>query len=521
MKKAQENYFIHRFEEDLSVDAQENYRLDSTLESYEVKLFSIPNQSCISALIMTNQKQFYFYNLSSNTYEKLDFEPSNGKVPLQIAYLNENLIIRYDSSISIFDLEVQSEVSLNIAAIHIIVGKNKLYVQEENSSTILVFNLKGNALTSVVVEGELLSFDFSNKLHYLHYKNNAVHMDKNLCEHIINKEFLFFSHLRNKHFIIGRREGLFLHTNDLFKNFFSSELSALGSDCKGRVWVLKDSKIYIFTQKSFYEASLDQELIFDSFKEKTLWHQLLIDGKIPEQTSLEVSISDGSINKSYINKKDILLYGFSSEKLTVSLKLLSDSNRTLSPEINSVKIIFDKTPYLDYLPAYYHESPHQIHPFLSIFQSIMGRVELNIDNSAKILDPNYTDESYLAWLSQWLGLIRDFRWPEDRWREFLLQAPELFKKSGTKEGMQDIIEIYSDDRGEIIEYTQADKRFLFCVKLDPDSLSEDSDLEVIKSIVQTFKPAHTKGRVYINQSLKDDTDFIIGESILPFHTQIQ
>jgi phage tail-like protein len=106
------------------------------------------------------------------------------------------------------------------------------------------------------------------------------------------------------------------------------------------------------------------------------------------------------------------------------------------------------------LPALYRENERSevfLERFLSIFQIMLEDIEAENNDVPGLLDVNQTPDQFLPWLSTWLGAVYDETWGQERWRKFLSRAIELYKKRGTKSGLEEILELYTGYPPTIIE----------------------------------------------------------------------
>jgi len=180
---------------------------------------------------------------------------------------------------------------------------------------------------------------------------------------------------------------------------------------------------------------------------------------------------------------------------------------------NNVK---PKSSYLDYLPALYR-SDEFMGRFLLIFESILGPIENTVNNTPLYFDPKVIPEPMLPWLASWVDLVLDPRWPEEKRRELVRSAAELYRWRGTKRGLSEYLRIYTGSIPEVTEYVEG-------VKLGPDaklgvntqlgsvgggnhftvSLNLDGDdtidIDTIKTIIESQKPAHTIYSLHIKGS---------------------
>ena len=166
-----------------------------------------------------------------------------------------------------------------------------------------------------------------------------------------------------------------------------------------------------------------------------------------------------------------------------------------------------KCSYLQYLPAIYRDDA-LMGQFLLIFESIMMPVEHVIDSITSYFDPIIAPRPFLSWLASWLDLALDPDWPEDRCRELVKAAAQLYRWRGTKWGLSEYIRIYTGIEPEIHEYqpgmtlandsklgsgTQLGSGAAWChftvvLPVDKDNKIDDTK---VRTIIESQKPAHT------------------------------
>jgi phage tail-like protein len=151
--------------------------------------------------------------------------------------------------------------------------------------------------------------------------------------------------------------------------------------------------------------------------------------------------------------------------------------------------------YMDFLPAMYREDDFTTR-FLHIFEDINQPLESMIDQMYFSFDPAMTNASFLPWLSTWVGIAMDERWPEDRRRQLLSSAVELYRWRGTRLGMMEYLRIYTGVVPQITEPGAKGKSKgqlganQFMVELEgivPGSV----DANIVRAIIESQKPAHT------------------------------
>ena len=333
-------------------------------------------------------------------------------------------------------------------------------------------------------------------------------------------------------------------------------------DAKDTLFVLDTHGfISLVTVQKVYKNSGEIAHIFDSTYEGCDWHKMEVDYEIPDQKG-SVTVRVGAVDikgqlptttTEFENKKDIYLHEVTGRYLVVKITLQSDPQGEDSPLFEKIKVHFPKETYLKYLPGIYQEdaqSKELMQRYLSVFQTIMEGIEEKIENSHLLIDPQTTpDSEFLNWLTLWLGLKREQNWSDAKWRELLSKAVYFFKRRGTREGLSELIALYTQiedkkNKPIIIEpfQTRCDNseqnldlgKYTFCVIFKPKALKSEEELKTVKRIVKLWKPAHTEGKVVvlkermllgehlclgINTSLKEEP-FILGEAALSIDTKL-
>jgi phage tail-like protein len=259
----------------------------------------------------------------------------------------------------------------------------------------------------------------------------------------------------------------------------------------------------------------------DSGIMKCQWHRLELTANIPEGCTLEVYYycSDNMPNKPAEisvrekdeskgetinwtgpakNPEDMLFKETAGRCLRLKL-VLSTGDQTLKPVITVMKLYYPRRlSYMRYLPAVYQEDAagrEFLVRFLSIFQSLMMEIEEKIDKTPLLIDTKKTPLEFLPWLTTWLGTLYDETWREDRWRRFLSRAVELYKKKGTRNGLEEILKIYTDHKPYIIEHIPEDRD---CDEKKPVRLVEGDETKYLygEQLCEQDDPALETGRQY-------------------------
>jgi phage tail-like protein len=280
-------------------------------------------------------------------------------------------------------------------------------------------------------------------------------------------------------------------------------------------------------QAIYMTAPIDSEI------EGCVGHRLVIDADYPEHTRVKVafSVSNKKITEAkdildssewseeIVNPEDTLLTGREEQDKRgryLWLKITMEAeDAILMPVIRSIKLYFPRETYLRYLPAIYQEDASSrdfLERYLSVFETILSKLENGIKDTPHLFDPYATPSEFLPWLSTWVGSFKDENWPEDKWREFLSRAVSLYKQRGTPAGIRELIKLYSGKYPIIVErsllkcgtteYDEVLNRifgcaYSFCVLVNPDQVKTEKDRKVLRRIVASEKPAHTVGGIVV------------------------
>lgn len=166
---------------------------------------------------------------------------------------------------------------------------------------------------------------------------------------------------------------------------------------------------------------------------------------------------------------DCLIRSTPGRYLWLRLTLTGDGSST--PVVEQVRIFYPRASSLQYLPAVYSEmadSREFMGRFLSIFDTMWGRISDQITDIARYFDPAATPAGagedggadFLSWLASWLDLTLDRHWPEHKRRRLLAEAHRLYALRGTAEGLRLHIELYAGVEARILEHFKL-RRWLF------------------------------------------------------------
>ena len=209
------------------------------------------------------------------------------------------------------------------------------------------------------------------------------------------------------------------------------------------------------TASDRYDARLINRL--DSGSLGTQWYRVTL-GLSSEAPGTQVRLhyaatDDGGVDEvdvewTELNRpasQDALLEAAAGRYLWIALELIG--SEYTSPRVTSFRAYFHPDSYLRYLPAIYRDDRKNkdfLRRFLAIFESTFTEIDEEIASLTRYLDPHGIPPEYLSWLGGWLTVATDEDWPEPARRRLIDEAPRLFKKRGTREGLLELLGIYLD-----------------------------------------------------------------------------
>ncbi|GHU84913.1 hypothetical protein FACS1894198_1630 [Clostridia bacterium] len=121
--------------------------------------------------------------------------------------------------------------------------------------------------------------------------------------------------------------------------------------------------------------------------------------------------------------------------------------------IESVNVMFPKETLIQYLPEVFaFEDSGFLERYLAIFGSVFADRRDLLAKLPDYLDIDKAPNDILPVLASWLGIELNLSfWGPDRFRKILKMAKNLSKFKGTKQILEDIIEVYFGERPIIVE----------------------------------------------------------------------
>lgn len=289
----------------------------------------------------------------------------------------------------------------------------------------------------------------------------------------------------------------------------------------------------------------------DTTETETQWHKIRLEADIPEETQVRFSYfasdeSEGLVDGDYVNYTSYLTdpdIGVR-EKLSATRDLWSEpilnpkdalvdakgrylwfkieliGSEQKSPYIRKLRVYYPRTSLIDYLPPIYQQDEEHspfLERFLAMFSTFFDDMEDKIDHISAHFDPDAVTGTYLEWLGRWLAITDHEAWGEKKLRELMKQAPELYKLRGTREGLINMLKIYTGTEPFLLEYFQfkqmqetselrqlfaqlyGDNPYCFCIMLGPEVVRTDAQRLTIEQIIEDQKPAYTEGKLIVLQ----------------------
>ncbi|MCT4621757.1 MAG: phage tail protein [Marinisporobacter sp.] len=158
--------------------------------------------------------------------------------------------------------------------------------------------------------------------------------------------------------------------------------------------------------------------------------------------------------ESFINVKDALLKSYG-RYLWIKIEMSGTTEN--KPILKKMRVYLPGEHIIDYLPEIYRDHLKKedfFYRFLSIFQSFIFDLENEIYNISKYFDLEAADDEFVNWLCSWLDIDYISLWEPKRFKRFLNEAVDLYGITGTRQGLERLIEIYTGYKPFIIEYFQ-------------------------------------------------------------------
>ena len=222
--------------------------------------------------------------------------------------------------------------------------------------------------------------------------------------------------------------------------------------------LLYDNGLKLVSEKDGHYSSKP----VNSGKAGCRWHRVVIDADIPDNSMLTISFSTSDDEaKTFTGKwseplvfqkaRDALIQAEPGQYIALRIEFHQDGEAP--PVLRQVTIYYQRLSYLRYLPAVYQENSEGsefLERFLSIFELALYDSEETIASMPVRFDPMAASEEFYKWLAGWLSLDL-YELLEDRNREFILRAAELYKQKGTVSGIASLVSFLTGDKKVLVK----------------------------------------------------------------------
>ncbi len=160
----------------------------------------------------------------------------------------------------------------------------------------------------------------------------------------------------------------------------------------------------------------------------------------------------------------------------------------LEPYIPIEGVSLTESRYVQYLPGIYSDSDF-LKRYLLIMESILAPHEWGIDSFEQFYNPLLTTPDWLQWIGEWFDILIHPEIPVERQRAVIKELGMLFRRRGTRYGLERLLQLYFDVTPVITEHDTPPSTFT--VKLPLGKADSPLYRSLASQLISTFKPAHT------------------------------
>lgn len=167
----------------------------------------------------------------------------------------------------------------------------------------------------------------------------------------------------------------------------------------------------------------------------------------------------------------------------------------------------------------FRDSPFFVRYLLG-FEDERAPLDSLLGVTERLVDADVAPEETLTWLATWVSLVLDENWPELKKRRLIKEAVDLYRWRGTRRGLSRYLEIYTGITPHIDDRPLSGIRLGPNAKLGPEArlgdvpphtfvvtvatqTPETIDLQTVRRIIESEKPAHTAYDVRVVRSSDD------------------
>lgn len=217
--------------------------------------------------------------------------------------------------------------------------------------------------------------------------------------------------------------------------------------------------------------------------------------------------------KRFVSSNDMLLYELSGQYLYIAMEVTGEDTAEF------YDIVVDSTGdnFMATFPEIYRERNSFFHRYMSIFSSIYGDFQKEIDDLPKLLDLDTCPVELLTIYGEWMGIdLSGGFLPEDILRKLVKNAYQLNRIKGTKGSFEMVLDIMLGEKAIVLEYNEIQAFMkeqetevpavlrggtVYDVTILVESRLTEELRHQLLFILNQFKPARTR----INLAQLDDT----------------
>lgn len=210
-----------------------------------------------------------------------------------------------------------------------------------------------------------------------------------------------------------------------------------------------------------------------------------------------------------IDEEDVLLYELEGRYLWIAIEVTGSG----AGKIWDMKLFNPGDNFMQTFPEVYQEEGSFFHRYMSIFSTVYGDIQREIENTVQMLNPDTAPAYILPALAGWLGIeAKEGYLDEDIQRKLIREGYQLNRLKGTRRAVHKLAEIVLGEDVQIIERnlldTSADQMELY-QKLYGDSLWDVTVLvnrapeqhlqEQFRYLLEQYTPVRCKVHVMFHQ----------------------
>jgi phage tail-like protein len=144
------------------------------------------------------------------------------------------------------------------------------------------------------------------------------------------------------------------------------------------------------------------------------------------------------------------------------------------PAMAGLRVLYPNSSYLDYLPPIYREQPtaaRELRRILTPYELLFDSLDETLTELPGRIDPATADDDWTDYLLSWLGFPPVGELPAGARRELLSHASLIIERRGTREGLQQLLDLVTGQRARITD-TADETAGWFLGSGDPPSVGD-------------------------------------------------